>query len=376
MSLDELARTASAALTEATTSRIDTSLGQMALRRTVRRRRRTHITVVAVVVVALVGTVGTKIDRRTALPNLATPIPTPTAVVPTPTPVHPSPTPVIPHPAAIIVRGAQGLLAVNPVTGTPLKLIRRDSSPYLYSGDILGTSGDGTQVAYEGQAGPVPSVVIADLWRTPPRAPYSVDVSRGWQATARWSADGITVARFSAPADLLTTTIQGGRVANEKAQPTAWVGDISSNVLPSWSPDGRRLAFSAMDRRSARNLYLINADGSNLRELDPGTRLGGVAEVAWSPDGSRIAYVEANSLVVINPDGTGRRVVGPVGDSVEDKYVGTGIAWSPDSTSVAFLGRNLEKSGWALYVMDLNGSRRLVPVPGVVGFTLAWAAGS
>ena len=376
MSLDELARSASTALTEATTNRTNTGVGRTALRRTVHRRRRTRIAAVAVLLVALAGTLGTRLGTRTVLPYPVDPTPTPNAVHPTPIPVVPTPTPVIPHPAAIIVRGAQGLVAVDPETGARLKLLRRDPSPYEYSGDALGTSADGTQVAYELGAG-FSGVVIADLWRPAPRVPVVIAVSPGRQATARWSPNGIIVARFAfGKSELVTSTIQNAHLTAEHTQPVALAADPGANILVSWSADGSQLAFSAGGPRSTRSLYVMNADGSNLR-----MRRSGAGNLQRRRSGvvtrrNRIAYVSHNSLVVINPDGTGRRVVGTVGDSVEDKYVGTGIAWSPDSTSIAFLGKNVKRSGWALYVMKLNGTTRLVPVASVSGFTLAWAAGS
>jgi Tol biopolymer transport system component len=71
---------------------------------------------------------------------------------------------------------------------------------------------------------------------------------------------------------------------------------------PSWSPDGRRLAFSS-DRgttlqRSKGNweqvhpasVYVVNADGRDLRKLSPDGQLAGSPK--WSPDGARVVFYE------------------------------------------------------------------------------------
>jgi hypothetical protein len=54
----------------------------------------------------------------------------------------------------------------------------------------------------------------------------------------------------------------------------------ASERYPSWSPDGSRVAFSS-NRNGTHNLYLIDADGSNFRQLTrengaswPGSRAG------------------------------------------------------------------------------------------------------
>ena len=53
---------------------------------------------------------------------------------------------------------------------------------------------------------------------------------------------------------------------------------------PSWSPDGKRLAFD-----DGRRIGIINADGSGLRYLTHPK--GRDVEPAWSPDGHTIAFV-------------------------------------------------------------------------------------
>ena len=74
----------------------------------------------------------------------------------------------------------------------------------------------------------------------------------------------------------------------------------SAFTLPTWSPDGRMIAFAT--RRSDRGaparqracrvchgeIFVVNADGSGLRNLT-GNAGGGVP--VWSPDGQQIAFL-------------------------------------------------------------------------------------
>lgn len=89
----------------------------------------------------------------------------------------------------------------------------------------------------------------------------------------------------------------------------------------------------------------MHSDGSSVVSLRP----TGEAP-AWSPDGKKIAFLEGNSLFVMNADGTG-----PVailhGDAGSGVY---GLAWKPDGSGFAFGGTYNFASG--LFVMGADGS--------------------
>ena len=72
---------------------------------------------------------------------------------------------------------------------------------------------------------------------------------------------------------------------------------------PTWSPDGRRIAFVSYRHGQ---IYVMNADGSEVTRLTDDD-FGGVDAPAWSPDGRHIAfhsYGFNNSIYVMKADGS------------------------------------------------------------------------
>lgn len=81
--------------------------------------------------------------------------------------------------------------------------------------------------------------------------------------------------------------------------------DASSNINPSWSPDGKHIVYSSDHRNGSspefrRDLYVVSVSTKATVRL---TRTGDNEEdPAWSPDGTRIAYVSDGDLYVLTID--------------------------------------------------------------------------
>ncbi len=147
---------------------------------------------------------------------------------------------------------------------------------------------------------------------------------------------------------------------------------------PAWSPDGRTIAFHGYDD-GAYWISSVRADGSGQRTLTPGGL--GIAEdggFAWSPDGRKIAFTNIHEVgvYVMNRDGGGRHLLARIGaaDRTRDGAFRTGdVAWSPDGRRIACI------SDGVLWVMNADGTRlrRLVAGPvdnlGSDAATLAWS---
>ena len=93
----------------------------------------------------------------------------------------------------------------------------------------------------------------------------------------------------------------------------------SGAVAAAWAPSGRELAF---ERDGV--LYAINADGTGLRTLLPGS------DPSWSPDGRRLAFVRDGLIVVARRNGSSARAItsGPADARP---------AWAPDGRRLAFV---------------------------------------
>lgn len=139
-------------------------------------------------------------------------------------------------------------------------------------------------------------------------------------------------------------------------------GRLTEGSWPSWSPDGRRLAFMRNGR-----VLVIDADGSNEKDL------AGGAWPTWSPDGSLIAFVVqpalgvTRAIQVMSPDGSAARtLLAPTVNLYDPCYAVGFLAWAPDGASIAFVTSNCEwPAKIALVSADGTGERRLTaPTPG------------
>jgi Tol biopolymer transport system component len=143
-----------------------------------------------------------------------------------------------------------------------------------------------------------------------------------------FSPDGTTVVFDSDPSGapgLFTVPFLGG-------QPKALTRPGSGFYdFPAWSPDGGHLVFGCGDPQVSGDLCVIRADGKGLHSIDPSAD-SREWEPAWSPDAKSIAFVSnrggADHVYVMNVDGSNVRQL--------SKETSADPDWSPDGQMLAF----------------------------------------
>jgi Tol biopolymer transport system component len=98
--------------------------------------------------------------------------------------------------------------------------------------------------------------------------------------------------------------------------------DRQEDHCPSWSPDGRWIAFTRRNVHLA-DLFVMRADGSHVRRV---LKLRGAETCPrWSPDGNRLAFVRmdgtlpspVHAVYTVGVDGRGLRKLSPLNEAWE-----------------------------------------------------------
>jgi Tol biopolymer transport system component len=206
---------------------------------------------------------------------------------------------------------------------------------------------DGMRIAFVSERDGNPEIYVM---RSDGSETIRLTESDGVDDDPHWSLDGSRIV-FASELD------SGGWALSHAAPDGSHVEQVvrRANLLaqPAWSPRGTPIAF--VEQRNFKGVILaVDSNGANIRVL---TRLGSNSDPAWSPNGKQIAFVSDRSgrqeVHVMNADGGGARRL----TRSRAGFSGAGSphpSWSPSGKQIVFG----DTSTGDLYVIRADGSRR------------------
>ena len=238
------------------------------------------------------------------------------------------------------------LVVVSAATGTA-HVVSRAGGPAAWSPDgtqLLLDLGDGIAVLPATASNARPRLLVRDV------------------QNPMWLSDGrlITYENKETDEQVATVAPAGGRVR--------YIPGTRGEFEPAPSPDGTKLAFASRSEATDRfTISVANADGSHRRVLAHSHAI--LPSPSWSPDGRLIAFATADAIDVIpSSGGRPRRVTG-----AELPWT---VAWSPDGKQIAF-GSTPNDSDFAdIVLVRPDGTDRRIVVRGHAGLNwggVAWS---
>ncbi len=215
---------------------------------------------------------------------------------------------------------------------------------------------------------------LLDVVKATPLAAMTYMVTPAqFRATAHRIAD-IIYEKLTGDPGVFSTRIayitrQGGRfelvVADaDGSNPQAIVGSNEPLLSPAWSPDGSRLAYVSMENKKP--VVYVQSMATGQRQVLANFR-GSNSAPAWSPDGRRLAVTltkdGGSQIFLINADGSGvQRLLNSAGIDTEASFTpdGKALLFSSDRGGTPQIYRLTIASG-VIERMTFDGSHNVSP---------------
>lgn len=219
-------------------------------------------------------------------------------------------------------------------------------------------SPDGTRIAFHRVGAGANEPWVGDADGTNQRRLAEAGYSPTWSPDGRRVAFATAFAGSPGPlriADLRATTVTLTDVPGTEGA-----------VDPGWSPAGDRIAFvRSSEVAPEQTVGVVRPDGSGLRDI-------GVADLTgspvWAPDGTRVAFAAAPTgqpygLYTADREGSDlRRIAHTFGGMVTLDEI-TELAWSPDGARIAFSAGVPDGGSQDMYLVGRDGGDIGHPTP-------------
>ena len=219
-------------------------------------------------------------------------------------------------------------------------------------------SPDGNQIAFLSIRGTASSISIINRDGSNVRQLTDPTTTERIFLPLTWSPDGRTIAFANGTAT--QSNIAVVTVSDAKIRQFNELAGQSTN--PAWSPDGKEVVFThntIVDGATESHLYAMQADGSQLRQITTGAVRDDWP--VWSPDGRQIAFVREQAasyaIWLMNADGSNLQQLNsaPPGQLYEF------LTWSPDGQTIVFARQpivNAASGVEALETIDVDGQNQ------------------